>query len=292
MTDNSVFLVYNDTLELRRYDWTSVTKGNSDEIFGIPGPITSLLEVKYAHDWTIYTPDNATAVEEKPNITECGVFFCEKAYTQNHFSLDHHQVQPSKSQPLFPERSKSTVSLSPPPGTKMLSENSTYAVDLVTLGFLKDELTARLNITGFSLFSTARFALYIILSHRNNISESLNSLTTSMTDVIRACQNSTQVPRQAFRTTSFISVRWPWIVPLIVTVLLSALLLIVTAMTNRRLHAVGWKSCVLELLAGRLETRPEHDLGSLRNVDEVQRMSKKIKVTMEEYGEAVSFVEH
>lgn len=73
--------------------------------------------------------------------------------------------------------------------------------------------------------------------------------------------------------------------------ILSTLLLVATAITNRNRHAVKWKSSVLQLLIGRLETYPEHDLGPLRSVDEVQRMSKKVKVLMKEDRGSIGFVE-
>ncbi|RJE18263.1 hypothetical protein PHISCL_09399 [Aspergillus sclerotialis] len=295
VTENWEYGRRGDALVLDRREWTCVTKLRNEEIFGIKNAIASLLEVDYAHN-TIYTLENATKFEEKPKITQCGVFFCEKQYTDNYFSLHHHQVQPSRSQPLFVKNDSmepSTIRLFLPPGTKTLSENSTYITDGNTFGLLNSQLTRLLNTTSpFASDMSTNYEMFIILSNFKNINETLTSLTTSLTDVIRASPYSIQVLGQAFRTTTFISVRWPWIIFPTAAVLLSTVLLMVTAITSRRLHTVGWKSCVLELLVGRLETRPEHALGPLRNVDEMQRMSKKIKVTMRDDGGTVSFVEH
>lgn len=51
---------------------------------------------------------------------------------------------------------------------------------------------------------------------------------------------------------------------------------------NRKLNAILWKSSILPLLMYRLETEPEHDFNSLRNVDVVHGVLKNIKVIAED----------
>lgn len=60
------------------------------------------------------------------------------------------------------------------------------------------------------------------------------------------------------------------------------LVFVATMIASRKLNAILWKSSVLSLLMYRLGTEPEHDFDSLRNMDEVQGVSKKIKVIAED----------
>lgn len=48
------------------------------------------------------------------------------------------------------------------------------------------------------------------------------------------------------------------------------------------MDAVLWKGSVLPLLMSHLETVPEHEIASLRNVDHVHHMSEEIHVTMDQ----------
>lgn len=87
-------------VELSRNKWSCVPSNDNDEIFGIKDPIASLLGIRYTQN-SIYTPENITEPEPMPEITECGVYLCEKQYTQNHFGSGQRRVQPTRNQPLF-----------------------------------------------------------------------------------------------------------------------------------------------------------------------------------------------
>lgn len=89
-----------------------------------------------------------------------------------------------------------------------------------------------------------------------------------------------KVPGRAFRTESYIHVRWPYIILPVAIVVLSALLLMATVISGRRLYSVLWKNSVLPLVVARLET--DNNLGVLRNVDELQRQSRKVKVFIDD----------
>jgi hypothetical protein len=57
-------------------------------------------------------------------------------------------------------------------------------------------------------------------------------------------------------------------------------LLVVTAISSKKIHAVLWKSSVLPLLFAQLETRADHDLGLVGTIDEMVEMSRNIQVEM------------
>lgn len=289
----------NGSIMLSRDKWTVVSESGtySGEIFGISRPIVSALEVKYAYAGDlIYTPNNATEPEQKPQMVECAVYFCEKQYTQNRFSLHYRQVHPTRTQPLVvgPASNSMSLPLIPLPRTKTLSSNSTYMIDIVSLEGLEEEIAAILTIsrTRDLHINYGKVPMSSILESRSDLNESLRSMSTSVTDAIRSNAKSVEVPGQAFRTTTFVYVRWPWIILPIAVVVISTLLLIATIITNRKLRVVMWKSSIFGLLICQLETRPEHDMKPLRNVDETQLMSKKIEVMMKEDQNSIKFVEH
>lgn len=117
-----------------------------------------------------------------------------------------------------------------------------------------------------------------------NISELIARMATSMTDVIRntpTAHNFT-VQGTAYRVETYIHVRWGWIAVPIASVVASVILLSFTIFATRKQNAVLWKSSILPLLVGKLETKPEHDLAFLSDhVGEVIDMSKKILVLTE-----------
>ena len=102
---------------------------------------------------------------------------------------------------------------------------------------------------------------------------------TSITDAILSYDMSVKFAGTAFRTETYVHARWAWIVLPTAAVIFSTALLVATAIGSRRLDAVLWKPCVLPLLTTRLHIHPEHGFDSLRAVDDVQRVSKEIRVS-------------
>ena len=74
-----------------------------------------------------------------------------------------------------------------------------------------------------------------------------------------------RVPGKAFRTETYIHVRWPWIILPTFVVLASALLLLITTMATR--HTVLWKNSLLPLLRNYFDTVPEDNSIALQSVD-------------------------
>ncbi|CAG8897274.1 unnamed protein product [Penicillium salamii] len=119
------------------------------------------------------------------------------------------------------------------------------------------------------------------LFNRDNISDSVHRMAASMTDSMQSRTNHTRVSGEAFQANTFISVRWPWIV-LPASLVVCSIVLLVAMMITTRGHPVLWKSSVLPLMIGRLETAPENDLTYERHLDSIQTTSKRIKLMIKD----------
>lgn len=237
--------------------------------------------------------------EIKPNLTECALYFCKKAYENNYFSTNHRILEPTKTQQLFPRDTApdATTPLFPPNGKETLSRNSTYHVELYTLRYLINTLIRALDTTLSSdsqADNGSGFKTAAILYTSTDLGQTMKSMATSMTDIVRVNAKATQVAGQAFRTQTYIHVRWEWIILPASMAVLSIILLVATRISNHRQHVVLWKSSVLALLMCQVQRLPEHDdLGFLHDVDHLQRLSKKINVTLEQDEEGpLALVEH
>ncbi|BCR91056.1 uncharacterized protein ACHE_60942A [Aspergillus chevalieri] len=125
----------------------------------------------------------------------------------------------------------------------------------------------------------------------DNVDEAMDSMTTSMTDVMRSDTTGFTIPGKAFRDESYIHVRWPWIILPTLAIIFSIMLLIATATITRRFNTMLWKDSVLPLLMFRLQTDSAEDIESLSKVDEAERISKQIKVVGGEKGAPLVFSE-
>lgn len=109
-------------------------------------------------------------------------------------------------------------------------------------------------------------------------------MATAMTDLLRSTAGPTtsHIRGMAYDERAIIHVRWGWITVPFASVIMAAFLLIATAISSRKLNTVLWKSSVLPLLFGHLQTWPEHDLASLPpHVSQITDISKKIGIVTE-----------
>lgn len=174
--------------------------------------------------------------------------------------------------------------LTPPPESKSLSNNSSaYYIDAAILNGLSDQLIGLFNDDYSQIDTTTSPTLSILgLLQLSNITEVVESISTSLTDTIRAAEPNGGIPGRAFKIETFIHVRWPWIILPLCVVLGSVILLSATMIATRKDSTVLWKSSVFPLLMSHLDIAPEYNFSSLRSVDEVKRISKEISVTMEQ----------
>lgn len=282
--------------------WLSRLRINGST-FGIEAPIISFITANQS-DTLMYAPHNRTDAPPRPSMTECVIYYCEKEYAPSNYSSltqsnDHIPV--IRTQQLIPYHhwgsdpgyKSYNGSLYPPNGSTTISGNSSYIVDQDISGPLEYVLSDLFNATFQpSNDGSQPGALSLASLLRNdNISELLESMSTSITDRFRASSKGNRVHGQAHKVESFIDVRWPWIILPGCVILGSILLLLGTALVSKRQHAVLWKSSVLPLMISCLDTTPEHEISSLQNVDEVQRVSKKIDITMDQSGGHLIFTE-
>ncbi|KAL4893529.1 hypothetical protein BDV59DRAFT_177553 [Aspergillus ambiguus] len=162
-------------------------------------------------------------------MVECVMHFCERQYSQKD-DLALHIPQATRAQQLtfrwesITHEEPSIVLLSPVTVTDIFFRNSTYTVDRKSLVNLQRTLVYLLNSSMIDRVHI-NFQTSIILYSRNNIGEAMNSMATSMTDNIRTNAKSAKVQGKAFRTETFILVRWTWITLPVATVVLSILFL-------------------------------------------------------------------
>lgn len=289
--------------------WTSVTASTTYDgiseplgpsVAGILNPVVGFAAANYSQP-SSFTLDNVTAPEQKPNITECALYFCEQKYENNFYTLNRRCLEPSKTQQLFLgkqvvwERPAYKVwdYLTPANGTKAFSTNSTYIIEDSSLAEIS-------NIVGTVMKSTDKaFIVWgydptIYVCQSPDLSQTIAQLATSVTDHIRVGPNSTTVNGQAFMTRTFISVRWYWIiVPTIITTLSIVFFVFTIISTSKLRGIVLWESSTLALLACKLEQVSEHkNLGLVKNVGQMEKMAKTMYVSLkEDGGESLCFIE-
>lgn len=283
--------------------WTSVaTAYNEDRpMLGIQSPIASFFTARNS-GYVYYTHENNTTPPPRPNMTECAVYLCEQRYTRKDYSIKDRLLQVTETQPLYANHSTqivskdyyehSLVNLFPPNNTETLSTNSSYGVDYLTYTNLKSVLN---NVFNSSYSSQSldhpEIQTTSLLWSIIDIGVAVESMATSMTNEIRANPKTDHIPGVAFQSETYIHVRWPWIILPLIDVFATIALFISTAIISRSSRAVLWKSSPLPLLAAQLQTTPEHDLGVLRNVDEMERTSKQVTVSVEEREGPLQMIE-
>lgn len=281
-------------LRTKRIKWQSVSRGSLPTA-GIEKPLVSFISSKYSNPINIYTRDNYTEHEKKPTISTCAIYPCERQYKNNVYS-ESNRLRLYKTQLLVPNVDTAAADVVPqitlvaPNQTEQLSPDAKYSIESWTWYWLNSTVTTLLAYytTGSSGVSGV---IDIIMGGVDNVDEAMDSMTTSMTDVMRSDTTGFTIPGKAFRDESYIHVRWPWIILPTLAIIFSIMLLIATATITRRFNTMLWKDSVLPLLMFRLQTDSAEDIESLSKVDEAERISKQIKVVGGEKGAPLVFSE-
>ncbi|KAJ6008105.1 hypothetical protein N7540_012081 [Penicillium herquei] len=274
------------TEELQNLSFFAVDYWSAISRFGvktldIDNPITSFIKISQ-NESILYTSNNFTAAAPKPSLTECAIYWCEKEYAPSNYSGSATGTPIVQTQQL---RSGTDDQLTPLPGAKSLSNESSYYVYWQTSGDLDLLFQSVFTGTSHDVASQSTFTLGFTMNdflQTSNISEIVDSISTKLTDAMRADGSSQKIRGIAFRDEVFIEVRWPWIILPLCVVLGSVFLLLATTIATREGIFVLWKSSVLSLLMTDLDISPEYNFRSLRNVDEARRVSKRIIVILEE----------
>ncbi|PLN80464.1 hypothetical protein BDW42DRAFT_170896 [Aspergillus taichungensis] len=283
----------NDNVTMYPNHWSLRPRANVP-ILDIQAPIVSLVEVDYLNP-IHYIVSNATAPPTKPSVTECAIYFCERQYAASTYQATTQNNSPAhvaSTQELIVKNheeeqpdilSEQIFYFNPPKGSKTLSKDSTYSMDHLTFNsfrpFMMTLFNSTTNINRFDppLSDTLKLASFL---RRGDISEILESMSTSVTDTLRKNGNGTKVHGKAFRDERFIQVRWPWIILPVVVTLGSLALLLGTAVRSKQRGAVLWKCMVLPLLSSRLETTPGDKIASVRSADGMTAESKNMRAVV------------
>ncbi|ODM20211.1 hypothetical protein SI65_03264 [Aspergillus cristatus] len=282
-------------LSTKRVKWFAISRGDSPAV-GIQQPLVSFISSRYTDEVNIYTRDNYTVPEKMPTISMCAVYPCERQYKDNVYSGSNNRLRLYKNQQLGPNANTSDPNLSqvtlvPPNQMEQLSPSSSYSIEGYTWSKLNTTLTDLLNYY-HSLGSPGLNKMTAsIIGGLDDVDKAMDSMTTSMTDIIRSDTTAFTIPGEAFRDETYIHVRWPWIILPTLSVLFSIFLLISTSITSCRLNVVLWKDSVLPLLMFRLQTDSADDIVCLSKVEEAERISKKIKVVGAKKGSPLVFSE-
>ncbi|KAJ5520474.1 hypothetical protein N7463_000927 [Penicillium fimorum] len=278
----------NDNVMFNMQHWSSRPRENNT-IFDIQTPIVSLIEIDYTNP-VFYTLSNATAPPTKPLVTECAVYFCERRYSASLYPPGTQNSRPMQvvdTQQLIAtdvpkeSRTKSStipVYFAPPDGSATLSKNPSYSMDHHTFNSFKPAMIRIFNNTT-DLTQSDVLDLTTFL-RKGSLSQLLDSMSTSVTDVLRANRLGKPILGKAFRIETFIHIRWPWIILPVIVTLGSIALLLGTAIESKRRKAVLWKCMALPLLSSHLYTTPENETASVRSVDRMTDKWKKMRAVM------------
>lgn len=97
------------------------------------------------------------------------------------------------------------------------------------------------------------FSIARTLYKTSNLSSTFETIATSMTNRLRSGRNLTEVSGQAWGNETYIEVDWPWIALPSALILLTGVLLVTSALLNRREKLWLWKSSLLPYLFYGLE---------------------------------------
>ncbi|KAL3486790.1 hypothetical protein BJX62DRAFT_228507 [Aspergillus germanicus] len=271
MLDSSV------EVQVYRQPWTSVITFSNHST----ARILSFLAARYKHPKLIYTHQNATTWEQKPDLTECSFSWCEKKYGNNHYNSDSHRTLQAIHSQVLPD---------PTAGDEVFIFSSAFDHNESTLSVRYNSAIV-INGALESIFNSTLIQdafppinIPILLYNSKNLTDTAAQLATTMTDAIRSAASGSgenpNVNGDAYKSTTIIHVRWGWVAVPVVSVAMGILILLATAFVSRK--SILWKASVLPLLLGGVRTRREHDLTALpAHVDQIMAVAKSIEVVTE-----------
>ncbi|KAJ5930872.1 hypothetical protein N7466_006365 [Penicillium verhagenii] len=187
------------------------------KIFDIETPIASFISATQSV-FVNYTTQNTTAPPPKPLFTECVMYWCEKEYAPSNFSATSDPTPISRTQQLrfvmqpeeddFYEWFKVLYKFVPPSNSTALSnKSSTYHISEHLMLSLVPRLESIFNITGLGYgergVSSGTSSIQDMI-FTNNITDVVKSMSTTLTDAIRAGDVSSRIPGKGFRTETYI----------------------------------------------------------------------------------------
>jgi hypothetical protein len=122
-----------------------------------------------------------------------------------------------------------------------------------------------------------------------NLTETLASISTSMTYAMGQSSNGTKVEGQNIANEQYIQVNWPWIILPLAEVVMSIALLISTLIMTHQMGVVSWKSSGIVPMLTAMDGWDRNDLQA-RSWRDIDRRSKHMRgVLISEGGNMPSF---
>lgn len=277
--------------------WTSRLRPKQPTL-GIQKPIISFIAANYSTTMS-WNRENALEPPYKPFMTECAMYYCEKKYAASFYKAGNQADLPShisNTQQLVSndktpdgwQYNDDFVYFRPPDGGSLL-EDMLYRIDLYSFQSLAATMEKFFNVTVENYVrslaeregsGTDPKDIVSTIFRTGNLTQILHSITTSLTDAIRADSRSEGAKGEALRVETYIDVRWPWIILPAIVIIGSIALLLGTVIASEQQRAVLWKASVLPLLSSQLVTTPGNELSSLRNVDQMQDLAMHTQVKL------------
>lgn len=242
--------------------------------------------------------ENMTAPAPSPSFHNCTMYLCEQEFSASRYIATDpstHYPKISRTKEVLTQAASGIidrVEIYPADGTSFLSKEP-YQIDSTSLTTLKEQVYEIFNISlsqnglRFSGFD------YTPLFQSRGIVPITESVSTSLSNTLRSSSNqlATKIQGKAYRSESYIRVRWPWIILPICTTLGSILLLLGTSIMSHSQNSVLWKDSVIPLMMSQLQTLPDHRISIMKNVKEVNGLAKNINVYMAPAEGPLMFIE-
>ncbi|KAJ5116235.1 hypothetical protein N7456_000583 [Penicillium angulare] len=163
------------------------------KIFDIETPIASFISASQYILFN-YTTENTTAWPPKPSFTECVMYWCEKEYAPSNFPATSDPTPISRTQQLQIVKQKdvsiwdnATYTFVPPPNSTSLSnKSSAYHISQLPSMVLLNRLVIIFNNTELHENQDSGSAAMQDIMSTNNITDVVKSISTALTDTIRA----------------------------------------------------------------------------------------------------------
>lgn len=201
--------------------------------------------------------EGAVGLPDDAEIHECALQWCTRTYGAVTRAGPATKSRLVHSEPLFWNELKQVGSLLYYEVDSRDSEQEKYLLNVIDMGGAGRILSSLFStsmatqIAGVSVdegFSIAR-----TLYKTSNLSTTFEAIATSMTNRLRSGRNLTEVSGQAWGNETYIEVDWPWIALPSALILLTGVLLVTSALLNRREKLWLWKSSLLPYLFYGLE---------------------------------------
>lgn len=210
----------------------------------------SILRVQSSPRTNIGLPDDA-------EIHECALQWCTRTYGAVPSAGLATKSRLVRSDPLFWNELKRIDLLQYYEIGSRDSEQQKYLLNVVDMIGTEHILSSLFSTSMASQLSRVSvdegFSISRTLYKTSNLSTTFETVATSMTNRLRSGRNLTEVSGQAWGNETYIEVDWPWIALPSALILLTAVLLVTSALLSRREKLWLWKSSLLPYLFYGLE---------------------------------------